>query len=326
MVLHTSRAWKGIALALSLGTLGGWFDAACLAADLPDPTKVETVELFVVPNYCEGVVFDHEGNGYISWGKTITKFSLDGKHGDWAATGAPNGHKILADGTHLVCDASQHAVLHLSADGKLLEPASKECDGKALRGPNDLTLDTPNGGFYFTDPGQSDLKNPIGTLHYVDKEGKTHLCASGFAFPNGVVLRPDGKTVLMAESQKDRVLVFDVLSPGKLSEPRVFADLPKKDEAKGQIDNQPDGMCLDEAGNLYVAHYGMKQVQVLDPAGKLIAQYDGGNTTTSNVAFGGPKRDQLFITGGLGAEAGKGGLFRIDLGVKGLLILPKAKE
>jgi gluconolactonase len=70
----------------------------------------------------------------------------------------------------------------------------------------------------------------------------------------------------------------------------------------------------------------MKQVQVLDPTGKLIARYDGGNTTTSNVAFGGPLRDQLFITGGLGAEAGKGGLFRIDLGVKGLLILPKAKK
>ena len=45
----------------------------------------------------------------------------------------------------------------------------------------------------------------------------------------------------------------------------------------GQIDNQPDGMCLDAAGNLYVAHYGMKQVQVLDPTGKLIRQYDGGN-------------------------------------------------
>ncbi len=81
-------------------------------------------------------------------------------------------------------------------------------------------------------------------------------------------------------------------------------------------------MCLDAAGNLYVAHYGMKQVQVLDPTGKLIRQYDGGNTTTSNVAFGGPNSDQLFITGGIGPEAGEGGLFRIDLGVKGLVILP----
>src|SRR5262245_31863049 len=75
---------------------------------------VKTVEMFRVPRYCEGVCFDHQGNGYISWEKSITKFSLDGKNAVWAETGAPNGHKILADGTHLVCDASQHAVLHLS--------------------------------------------------------------------------------------------------------------------------------------------------------------------------------------------------------------------
>ena len=51
---------------------------------------------------------------------------------------------------------------------------------------------------------------------------------------------------------------------------------------------------------LYVAHYGMRQVQVLSPGGKLLARYPGGNVTTSNVAFGGPKLDQLFVTGGLG--------------------------
>jgi gluconolactonase len=296
-----------------------------MAQELPAADKVATVELFRVPNYCEGVVFDHEGKGYVSWGKSITQFTLDGKNAVWAETGAPNGHKILADGTHLVCDASHHAVLHLGADGKPLEPASKECDGKPLRGPNDLTLDTANGGFYFSDPGGSSLANPIGTIHYVDKDGKTHLLDDGLAFPNGIVLAPDGKKLYLAESQKNRVLAYEVMAPGKVGEPKVFAELPAKDAGAGQIDNQPDGMCLDAAGNLYVAHYGMKQVQVLNPAGELIRRYAGGNTTTSNVAFGGPNMDQLFITGGLGPEAGEGGLFRIDLGVKGLVILPAKK-
>lgn len=290
--------------------------------ELPAASQTKTIELFRVPKYCEGVCFDHAGHGYISWGKAITKFSLDGKNAVWAETGAPNGHKILADGTHLVCDASQHAVLHLSADGKQLDPASKECAGKPLRGPNDLTLDTPNGGFYFSDPGGSTLQNLIGTIHYVDRAGETHLLDDGLAFPNGIVLTPDGKKLYLAESQKNRVHVYDITAPGKVANRKVFAELPKKNETTGQIDNQPDGMCLDAAGNLYVAHYGMKQVQVLDPTGKLIRQFDGGNTTTSNVAFSGPKMDQLFITGGLGAEAGAGGLFRIDLGVPGLTILP----
>jgi gluconolactonase len=270
-----------------------------IAADLPADDKVQPVKLLEVHAYCEGVVFDHQGRGYISHGDRITQFTVDGKSTVWATTGAPNGHKILSDGTHLVCDASRHAVLHLDAYGKIMPNASDTCDGKPLRGPNDLTLDTPNGGFYFTDPGESGLDALIGTLHYVDKTGKTTRVAGGFAFPNGVVLTPDGKRILMAESQMNRVLEFPVMSPGKVGEFKVFADLPRK--AGEQIDNQPDGMCLDAAGNLYVAHYGMKQVQVLDPQGKLIRRYGGGNMTTSNVAFGGPNHDQLFVTGGLGA-------------------------
>ena len=293
------------------------------AEDLPASSAVKIVKLLEVPNYCEGVVFDHAGNGYISHKDTITKFSLDGKSSAWAVTGAPNGHKILADGTHLVCDASQHAMLHLDPDGKMLAPASKECDGRPLRGPNDLSLD-PQGGFYFTDPGESGIKNLIGTVHYVDPNGKTHLLADKLAFPNGIVLLPGGKRLLVAESQKNRILAYPVLAPGKVGPVEVFAELPQK-EGK-QVDNQPDGMCLDAAGNLYVAHYGMQQVQVLDSQGKLIRRYPGGNLTTSNVAFGGSKMDQLFITGGLGAESGGGGLFRIDLGVKGLVILPPAKK
>src|SRR4029079_18359057 len=142
----------------------------------------------------------------------------------------------------------------------------------------------------------------------VDRQGVTHLLDDHLAFPNGIVLSADGKRILMGESKQNRILAYAVLGPGRVGPRREFARLPSKDPAKGQIDNQPDGMCLDAAGNLYVAHYGMQQVQVLSPEGKLLARYPGGNVTTSNVAFGGPNRDQLFVTGGLGAEAGKGGL------------------
>ena len=303
----------------------GWSGNGLYAAELPSAEELTPLKLLEVDHYCEGVVFDADGRGYLSHGKVIMQFTLDGQAKVWAETGAPNGHKILADGTHLLCDASQHAVLRLSADGRLLKPAASDCDGKPLRGPNDLTLDTPHGGFYFSDPGGSSDGNPIGTVHYVDRDGKTHLVDEGLAFPNGIVLTPDGKKLLLAESKKNRVLAYDVIAPGKVGRRKVFADLPTKDTAAGQIDNQPDGMCLDAAGNLYVAHYGMRQVQVLSPQGKLLARYPGGNVTTSNVAFGGPALDQLFVTGGLGAESGGGGLFRLNLGVEGLKILPAAR-
>src|SRR5258708_15510038 len=103
--------------------------AVLALGDLPAEKDVKIVKLFEVPHYCEGIVFDHDGNGYISHGEVITKFTPDGKHAVWTTTttkdttikkgvkGAPNGHKVLADGTHLVCDGGHNAVLHLDAKG-----------------------------------------------------------------------------------------------------------------------------------------------------------------------------------------------------------------
>lgn len=301
----------------------------------PRPEKAsaepKAEQIATVPTYCEGVVFDHRGTGYVSAGDTIWQFGYDGKAKTWrtrkfAVTGAPNGHKILADGTHLVCDASRHAVLRLSAQGEPLPNAADACEGQPLRGPNDLSLDTRSGGFYFTDPGDSDENNLLGTVHYVDKNGEVSLIEKSLAFPNGIVLTPDGMRLYVGESKRNRVLKFDVLAPGVLGPRTVLSNLPNKNEDDGQIDNQPDGMCLDADGNLYVAHYGMRRVQVLSKDGVLIRSLPGGNLTTSNVAFGGRNMDQLFITGALeqGADS-LGGVFRIRLDVKGLTILPPAK-
>src|SRR3954469_718559 len=91
----------------SLGFLAG--------ADLPPNDAVKPVEVVRTGDYSEGVVVDHDGNLYFSHGKAITKVALDGKSEVWAETGEPNGHKVLADGSHLVCDGSHHAVLHLDA-------------------------------------------------------------------------------------------------------------------------------------------------------------------------------------------------------------------
>ena len=286
------------------------------SAEHPPQAAGRPVEVVRTNDYTEGVVVDHDGNLYFSHEKIVTKVTPDGKASLWAKTGSPNGHKVLSDGTHLICDASRHALLHLTADGTELKPAATESDGAPLRGPNDLTLDTLSGGVYFTDPAGSDEKNPDGTVHYLDSRGTCHTAARRIAFPNGIVIRPGGNELLVAESKRNRILKFPILEPGKLGEFSVLVDLPRK--GAGQIDNQPDGIALDADGNLYVAHYGMRQVQVISPLGKLTKHYPGGNLTTSNVAFAGPAMDRLYLTGG-----DPGALFRLDLpGVKGLVILP----
>ena len=278
--------------------------------------QIRPIEITRFRTHAHAIVFDSSGYAYISHGRFISRVATDGRRTVWAETGAPEGHKILADGTHLVCDRSRHAVLRLDAQGAIIGNASDQCEGKPLLEPNDLALD-PRGGFYFTDSGSGELN---GTVHFVDSKGYTHVAARQLHLPRGIVLRPDGKSLLVAEALRNRIVSFDVLASGKLGPMKVFATLPSKQA--GQIDNQPDGLCLDQHGNLYVAHYGMKTIEVLGRKGRLIRQYPAGALTATDVAFGGPKLDQLFITGGLGAPGqSEGVLFRFDLrGEKGLPI------
>lgn len=279
--------------------------------------RLQPVEIARFPAFTSSMVFDRNGYGYISHGRFISRLSPDGKSAIWAETGAPRGHKVLPDGTHLVCDTSHRAVLHLDAEGKTIGAASSESDGKPLRAPEDLTLDA-NGGFYFTDPGGS-RDGPAGAIHFVDASGTTHQAASGLQYPSGIALRPDGKALLVAEGRRNRIVIYDVLAPGKLGPMKVLADLPAKQS--GHIDNQPDGICLDRRGNLYVAHNGMRAVEVISRKGRWIRQYPAGLLRASGVAFGGPKTNQLYITGGFGDDGkDQGGLFRLDLrSVRGIL-------
>ena len=286
---------------------------------LPSQKTVKPIKVLQEDEYTEGVVIDYEGNIYFSHGKHITILEPDGTNRIWAEPGDPNGHKVLADGTHLVANDSKQEILRLDAEGNILEVVVDRYNGKPLRAPNDLTLDS-YGGFYFSDPGGSSLENPIGTVYYVDRKRQIQQVVTGLAFANGVAISPDGTRLYVGESHKNQILSYEILAPGVVGAQQIFAELPVK---KGeQIDNQPDGICLDAMGNLYVAHYGMGQVQVLNPEGQLIRRYSAGNLSTSNCAFGGQNLDRLFVTGGIKTEDGLGGLFQLDIGVPGLDIRP----
>lgn len=293
------------------------FMLAALAPAAAGPAPVEVIR---VPSYTEGPVFDYEGNLYFSHGRYVTRLAPGGVAERWLEVDGPNGHKVLPDGVHLVCEAKRGVVLRVSAAGRILGNASAECDGKPLRAPNDLTLDERS-GFYFTDPGGS-REASVGTIHYVDRAGITHLAVGGLRVPNGLALRPGGEVLLVAETVPNRILEFRVLAPGRLGPARVFAELPGRPGSGAE----PDGMALDEDGNLYVAHLGMSAVQVLDTGGRLLRTLAAGNYDASNVVFGGPRRDQLYVTGSIGHRSNtEGRVYRIDLpGVRGVsALLPR---
>lgn len=111
---------------------------------------------------------------------------------------------------------------------------------------------------------------------------------------------------------------FAVADSGKLGPAEIFTNLPSKEGVQAE----PDGLAVDTDGNVYVAHLGMTAVQVLDPTGKLIRTLPAGNY----LVFGGPRLDQLCVTGSIGHRSNtEGRVYRLSLpGVRGVSsLLPR---
>lgn len=308
MALITRRTFVGGAAGIALA-------AAVSAQDSAAPVEVARSEEF-----SEGPVFDYEGNFFFTHGRFVTRVAPDGSSAIWAETTGANGHKVLPDGNHLVCVTGDQAIVLFDPLGHVIRAASTECGGAPLRAPNDLTLDQ-RGGFYFTDPGGSRDK-PIGTVHYVDAAGVTHLVAGGMWVPNGLVLSQDGRTLYVAETLPNRIVKFAVDGEGMLGPLEEFAQLPFREGHQPE----PDGMALDTNGNLYVAHLGTSTVQVLAPDGRPLRSLRAGNYDASNLVFGGENLDELYVTGSTGHRSNTPGrVYRLRLsGAKGVSsLLPR---
>ena len=126
--------------------------------------------------------------------------------------------------------------------------------------------------------------------------------------PNGIVLSPDESTLYVADHAANYIYAYDVESPGKVGNKRVFGRL-NDGEGRGS-----DGMCVDHQGRLYAT--GHSKVWVFEPTGQLVATIEVGKATT-NVTFG-ADNETLYIT------ANKG-LYRIKLNTDALLKHAKGK-
>ena len=280
---------------------------------LPPESRVTAVKVVDLPAYSEGIVFEEDDVLFVSIRNPheVLRLSLDGgSPHPWLSLQVPNGHKILSDGTHLV--AGQGTIVHVAPDGHVLDSIVTAPTGVALRRPNDIALDG-RGGFYFTDPGstQEDEDRRRGKVYYVDRARQLRLVADSFCYPNGLVVRQDGRLLYLDDSCDNRVYAFPVLESGSLGPRQVVASLPDSGTCG------PDGMTPDASGRLYIAHYGCGRVVVLSPTGQLLRRYAAGNQLASNVAFGGPCLHDLYVTGAPGEKTGPGAIYRLPLGIRG---------
>ncbi len=252
---------------------------------LPEEGEITLEELARFPSFTEGIVFDENGNAYVSElkGGLVYKMTPAGSVEPWVSMERPNGHKIRADGTHLVCDAEQKAVVLISPEGEILAKRFDQFDGRPINGPNDIALDENGRGFYFTDPEGSWTDNPVGAVYYVDENDDMSLLVDTLAYPNGVVLDAEKNRLFVSESGLNRILVFPLLTPGIVGPAEVFIDLPKS--TLEDYFFAPDGMIVDESGNLFVAHFGMESILVINPSGQIIRSYKTGIAGPTNVVM-----------------------------------------
>lgn len=121
----------------------------------------------------------------------------------------------------------------------------------------------------------------------VDPDGTVTVAAEDVVFPNGMVLTPDGGTLVVAETYAARLTAFAVGSDGTLSGRRIFAELPGV---------APDGICLDAAGQVWVATARTPEVLRVREGGEVTARVPVGTGSLSYAcALGGEDGRTLFV-------------------------------
>lgn len=155
----------------------------------------------------------------------------------------PSGLGWLPDGRLLVVSMQDRRLMRLDPDG-LVEHA--DLSGVATFDCNDMVVDGEGrayvGNFGFDFARGEEPK--AAALALVAPDGTVSTAAEGLMFPNGTVITPDGSTLILGETFGRCLTAFDIAADGTLSNRRVWADLDRV---------TPDGICLDEAGGIWVA-------------------------------------------------------------------------
>ena len=192
-------------------------------------------------------------------------------------------------GTILMCDHGNRAVASLDLARREKTFLATHYEGKRFNSPNDLVR-ASDGTIYFTDPpyglegrGASPLKElDWNGVYRLDADGAVTLLTKDLTYPNGIILSPDERTLYVAVSDPGCAVVMAYpLANGGLGGGRVFADFT------GQVGPDrpglPDGMAMDEAGNLFTTAPG--GVHVLTPGGAPLGLILTG-TKIANCTFG----------------------------------------
>ena len=199
-------------------------------------------------------------------------------------TNEANGNSADAQGRLYSAEKDGRRISRMEPDGSI-RVLAELYQGKRLNDPNDVTV-SRDGEVYFTDPTTRDLLEPLAMdyagVYHLDRFGAVTL-VSKMKRPNGLTLTPDGKHLLVADTQERRIYTFDLDATGNTSNGRVLID---------GIDGGPDGLRVAANGNIYIACRG---VAVYSPQGNLLHMIEFPETP-ANLTFGDADLKTIYVT------------------------------
>jgi sugar lactone lactonase YvrE len=227
----------------------------------------------------------------------IIAVDLDGRREVMAPGRVAMGWSIdwLPDGRLLVTGES---LLRQEPDGSLVPHV--DLSAIARHNWNEIVVDHDRGNIYVNGADTSNFlaggTPEPGIIALVADDGTVRQVADDIHFPNGMVITPDGSTLVIAESFAARLTAFDIAADGSLNNRRVWAE-----------NIGPDGICIDSEGAIWTGAADVRAMtgRESDPRGAAVRVRDGGlildriefDRPGFSYALGGPDRRTLFIVG-----------------------------
>lgn len=268
-----------------------------------------------VDSFLEGPVFDAQGNLFVTDIPFGRVFRIDAQ-GQWDLVaqwdGEPNGMKFLNAGQLLITDYRNGLVV-LDIQSGQVRPFLERRNSERFKGVNDLVFDS-RGNLYFTDQGQTGLHDPTGRVYRLAPDGRLDMLLSNVPSPNGIVLSNDERFLFVAATRGNSVWRMPLLADGSVSKVGQFFT--------SYGPSGPDGLAMDEAGQLLVANPGLAYVWVLSPRAEPQEVLTGPpGASITNLAFGGPSRQTLFCT-----DSTNGQILLAEMGAPGTLLQPSPAQ